>query len=89
MAAMKTCCMIWSVASAALGIVAFHEQVRAQASGCVVLEVAVEDHEALTQRSPPIVDKPGKENEPKGLAQQDAAAPISWSAATAAPRETA
>jgi hypothetical protein len=49
---------------------------RAQASGCVVLEVAVEDQEALTQRSPPIVDKLGKENEPKGLAQQDAAAPL-------------
>jgi hypothetical protein len=38
------------------------------------MEVAGEDQ--FTQRSPPIVDKPGEENEPRGLAQQDATAPL-------------
>jgi hypothetical protein len=60
MAAMKTCCLIWSVASAALGIVTSHGQAHAQAPGCVVVEVAVEDQEAFTQRPPPAVDKLGK-----------------------------
>jgi hypothetical protein len=75
MAAMKTCCMIWSVAGAALGVVTFHGQARAQASGCVVMEVRVED-QTFTQRSSPVVDKRGKENEPRRLGQQDATAPL-------------
>jgi hypothetical protein len=76
MAAMKTCCMIWSVASATLGFVTSYGQARAQAPGCVVVEVAVEDQEAFTRDSPPVVDKPGEENEPRGLVRQDAAAPL-------------
>jgi hypothetical protein len=72
MAAMKTCCMIWSVACAALGIVASLGQAHAQVPGCVVMEVAGEDQ--FTQRLPPVVDKAGEENEPRGLAQQDATA---------------
>jgi hypothetical protein len=76
MAAMKTCCMIWSVASAALGIVTSSGQARAQAPGCVVVEIAVADQEAFTQRPPPVVDKLGKENEPRGLGQQDATVPL-------------
>jgi hypothetical protein len=67
--------MIWFVAGAALGIVTSHGQARAQAPGCVVMEVAVEDQEAFTQRSPPVVDKLGKENEPRGLGQQEATIP--------------
>jgi hypothetical protein len=68
--------MIWSVASAALGIVTSHGQAHAQAPGCVVVEVAVEDQEAFTQRPPPAVDKLGKVNEPRGLAQQDTTASL-------------
>jgi hypothetical protein len=73
MAVMKTCGMILSVASAALGIVTSHGQAHAQVPGCVVMEVPVEDQEAFTPRSLPVVDKAGKENEPRGLGQQDAA----------------
>jgi hypothetical protein len=72
----KTWDMIWFVAGAALGIVTSHGQARAQAPGCVVMEVAVEDQEAFTQRSPPVVDKLGKENEPRGLGQQEATVPL-------------
>jgi hypothetical protein len=72
---MKTCYMIWS-ASVALGIVISHEQVQAQAPGCVVMEVALEDQAAFTKRTPPVVDRSGKENDPRGLAQQDATAPL-------------
>jgi hypothetical protein len=67
--------MIWSVAGAALGVVTFHGQAQAQASGCVVMEVTVED-QTFTQRSSPVVDKRGKENEPRRLGQQDATAPL-------------
>ena len=73
---MKTFCRILALASAALGIVTSHGQVHAQTPGCVVVEVAVEDQEAFTQRSPPVVDKLGKENEPRGLGQQEATAPL-------------
>jgi hypothetical protein len=73
MAAMKTYCMVWSVASVALGIVGFHGQSRAQPPGCVVTEVAGEDQAAFTQRSPPMADKVGEEN---GTARQDDAAPL-------------
>jgi hypothetical protein len=76
MPAMKTFCRILAVASAALGIVTSHGQARAQAPGCVVMEVTVEDQEAFTQRSPPVVDKLGKENEPRGLGQQEATVPL-------------
>jgi hypothetical protein len=76
MAAMKTFCRILAVASAALGIIASHGQACAQAPGCVVMEVTGEDQEAFTQRSPPVVDKPGKENEPRGLGQQKATVPL-------------
>ena len=72
---MKTCCPIWFVASAALGFVTSHGQAHAQAPGCVVVEAAVEDQEAFTHKSPPVVDKLGKETEPRGLVQQDATAP--------------
>ena len=72
---MKTCCMIWSVASAALEFVTSHGQAHAQAPGCVVVEVTVED-QAFTQRSPPVLDKLGKENEPRGLGQQEATGPL-------------
>jgi hypothetical protein len=70
--AMKSCCMVWSVAGVALGIVTFYRQAHAQAAGCVVMEVTVEDQAAVTQRSPPIVDKAGEKNEPRGSVQQDA-----------------
>jgi hypothetical protein len=66
---MKTCGIIWCVASAALGIVTSYGQAHAQAPGCVVVEVPVvpvEGQEAFTQKSRP-VDKPSKENEPAGL----------------------
>ena len=76
MAAMKTWGTIWCVASAALGIVTSYGQAHAQASGCVVVDVAVEDQEAFTHKSPPVVDKLGKETEPRGLVQQDATAPL-------------
>ena len=59
------------VAGVALAFAMSHGQAQAQASGCVVMEVAVEDQ--FTQRSPHVVDTPGKENEPRGLGQQDAA----------------
>jgi hypothetical protein len=73
---MKTCCAIWSVARAALIIVTVQGQARAQTPGCTVMEVAGEDQAAFTQRSPPIVDRAGGENEPRGLAQQDATATL-------------
>jgi hypothetical protein len=72
---MKTCGIIWRVASVALGIVTSYGQAYAQAPGCVVVEVLVEGQGAFTQKPPP-VDKPSKENEPSGLAQQDANAPL-------------
>jgi hypothetical protein len=72
---MKTCGIIWCVASAALGIFASYGQAHAQTPGCVVVEVLVEGQGAFTQKSPS-VDKPSKENEPSGLAQQDANAPL-------------
>jgi hypothetical protein len=61
--------MIWFVAGAALGVVTFHGQAHAQIPGCVATEVTVEDPFAL--KSPP-----SKENEPGGLGQQDATAPL-------------
>jgi hypothetical protein len=70
----KTYCVIWSVAGAALGIVTSHGQAHAQAAGCEVMEVPVEDQ--FTRRSSPVVDKSGKENDPRGLAQQDATPPL-------------
>jgi len=73
---MKTCCPIWFVASAALGFVTSDSQAHAQAPGCVVVEVAVEDQEAFTHKSPPVVDKLGKETESNGLVQQDVTAPL-------------
>jgi hypothetical protein len=73
MAAMKTCCMIWCVAIAALGIVTFHGHARAQTPGCMAMEVAGEDQAAFRQRSPPVVDKAGGENEQRGLVREDAA----------------
>lgn len=73
---MKTCGIIWCVASAALGIVTSYGQAHAQAPGCVVVEVPVEGQGAFTQKSAPVVDKPSKENEPSGLAQQDPTAPL-------------
>jgi hypothetical protein len=63
------------VAGVALAFAMSHGQAQAQASGCVVMEVTGED-QAFTQRSPPVLDKPGKENEPRGLGQQDATAPL-------------
>ena len=72
---MKTCGIIWCVATAALGIVTSFDKAHAQAPSCVVMEVLVEGQGAFTQKSPP-VDKPSKENEPSGLAQQDANAPL-------------
>jgi hypothetical protein len=74
MAAMKT--WIWCVASAALGIVTFHGQARAQTPGCTAMEVTVEDQEAFIQRSPPVVDKAGGDNAPRALGQQDATDPL-------------
>ena len=73
---MKTCGIIWCVATAALGIVTSFDKAHAQAPGCVVMEVAVEDQESFTQRPPPAVDKLGKENEPRGLAQLDTTASL-------------
>jgi hypothetical protein len=73
---MKTCCMIWSVARAALIIVIAQGQARAQTPGCTVMEVAGEDQAAFTQRSPSIVDRAGGESEPRGLAQQDTTATL-------------
>ena len=75
MAAVRICRKISYVAGVALAFAMPHGQARAQAPGCVVVEVTVED-QAFTQRSPPVLDKPGKENEPRGLGQQDAAAPL-------------
>src|ERR1700733_5969849 len=77
MAAMKTCGIICCVATAALGIVSLHGQAIAQIPGCTVMEVAGDDQAAFTQqRAPPVAAKGGGENEPRGFAQLDAAAPL-------------
>ena len=74
MATTKTCCVIWCVSGAALGLVTSHGQAHAQIPGCTAMEVAVEDQ--FTQRWSPVVDKSRKENEPRGIGQQDATAPL-------------
>lgn len=74
MATTKTCCVIWCVSGAALGLVTSHGQAHAQIPGCTAMEVTVEDQ--FTQRWSPVVDKSRKENEPRGLGQQDATAPL-------------
>jgi hypothetical protein len=74
MAVMKTYCVIWSATGAALGMLTSHGQAHAQTSGCVVVEVTVEDQ--FTQRWSPVVAKSPKENEPRGFGQQDATAPL-------------
>ena len=73
MAAIKTCSMICS-AGVALGMVI--SQAHAQTAGCVVMEVAGEDQAAFTNKSSPFVDKLRKENDPRGLGQQDATASL-------------
>jgi hypothetical protein len=64
---MKIFCAIASAASLALGIDIAHGQARAQAVGCVVMEVGG-DQEPLRQQSPLSLDergKRGKEKTPK------------------------
>ena len=75
MAAVRICRKISYVAGVALAFAMSHGQAQAQASGCVVMEVTGED-KAFTQRSPPVLDKLGKENEPRGFGQQEATAPL-------------
>ena len=76
MATVRICRKISYVAGVALAFAMSHGQARAQTPGCTAMEVAVEDQDAFTQRPPPVVDKLGKENEPRGLGQQEATAPL-------------
>jgi hypothetical protein len=84
---MKIFCAITSAASLALGIDIAHDQARAQAVGCVVMEVGG-DRETLRQQSPSFLDergKRGKEKIPKNQAPlaDDAVRPSAREAAFA------
>jgi hypothetical protein len=60
----KILCAIASAASLALGIDIAHDQARAQAVGCVVMEVGG-DRETLRQQSPSFLDERGKRGKEK------------------------
>jgi hypothetical protein len=60
----KIFCAIASAASLALGINIAHDQARAQAVGCVVMEVGG-DRETLRQQSSSLLDERGKRGKEK------------------------